>query len=87
MVSFCRRKKRLKSFSFSKIKQFSWTNESKIFIPKKEFLNIISQNDTNWFSQSLIEVVLEIDNVAKDYFLRKDILPNMKILEQKKIVS
>lgn len=80
---FAEENERLKSFTFSKIKQFSWTNESKVFIPKKEFLNIISQNDTNWFSQSLIEVVLEVDNVAKDYFLRKDILPNMKILEQK----
>lgn len=73
---------KLKSFTFSKIKQFSWTKESKIFIPKKEFLNKIFENDTNWFSETIIEVVLEVDNVAKEYFFRKDILPNKRILEQ-----
>ena len=73
----------LKSFTFSKIKQFSWSNESKVFTPKKEFLDKISQNDTNWFSQELIEVVLEINNTAKEYFFRKDTLPNKQILEQK----
>lgn len=73
----------LKSFTFSKIKQFSWSNESKVFTPKKEFLDKISQNDTNWFSQELIVVVLEINNTAKEYFFRKDTLPNKQILEQK----
>ncbi len=73
----------LKSFTFSKIKQFSWSNESKVFTPKKEFLDKISQNDTNWFTQELIEVVLEINNTAKEYFFRKDTLPNKQILEQK----
>ena len=73
----------LKSFTFSKIKQFSWSNESKAFTPKKEFLDKISQNDTNWFTQELIEVVLEINNTAKEYFFRKDTLPNKQILEQK----
>lgn len=73
----------LKSFTFSKIKQFMWSNESKVFTPKKDFLNKISQNDTNWFSQELIEVVLEINNTAKEYFFRKDTLPNKQILEQK----
>ena len=73
----------LKSFTFSKINQFGSTNESNVFSPKKQFLDIIFQNDTNWFSQTLIEVILEVDNVAKEYFFRKDILPNKQILEQK----
>ena len=79
---FAEENEQLKSFTFSKIKQFSWKNESKVFTPKKEFLDKISQNDTNWFSQELIEVVLEINNTAKEYFFRKDILPNKQILEQ-----
>ena len=72
----------LKSFTFSKIKQFFWTNESNVFVPKKEFLDKIAQNDTNWFSQEFIEVVLEINNTAKEYFFRKNTLPNKQILEQ-----
>ena len=80
---FAEEDEKLKSFTFSKIKQFSWTNESTLFVPKKEFLDKIAQNDTNWFSQTLIEVILEVDNVAKEYFFRKYILPNKQILEEK----
>lgn len=73
---------KLKTFTFLKIKKFQWEDDNKTFIPKKEFLNQISKNDTNWFSNELIEVTLQIDNEAREYFERKDILPNQKILEQ-----
>lgn len=72
----------LKNFTFSKIEKFNWEDESNRFIPKKEFLEQIEKNDTNWFSKESIEVVLKIDNSAKEYFLRKEILPNKKLLEQ-----
>jgi predicted DNA-binding transcriptional regulator YafY len=72
----------LKNFTFSKIERFNWEDESKKFTPKKEFLEQIEKNDTNWFSNESIEVILKIDNSAKEYFLRKEILPNKKLLEQ-----
>lgn len=72
----------LKNFTFSKIEKFNWEDESKKFIPKKEFLEQIERNDTNWFSNESIEVILKIDNSAKEYFLRKEILANKKLLEQ-----
>lgn len=71
----------LKNYTFSKIKDFHWDDEIH-FTPKKEFLEQIEKNHTNWFSKESIEVILEVDNEAKDYFLRKEILPNKKILEQ-----
>ncbi|MDD5399563.1 MAG: WYL domain-containing protein [Sulfurimonas sp.] len=73
---------KLKTFTFSKIQKFRWEDDIKIFTPKKEFLVQIVKNDTNWFSNELIEVTLQIDNEAKEYFTRKDILANQKILEQ-----
>lgn len=73
---------KLKTFTFSKIKKFKWENDAESFKPKKEFLNQISQNDINWFSNELIEVTLQVDNEAKEYFKRKEILPNQKIIEQ-----
>lgn len=73
---------KLKNFTFSKIKKFIWKDDTKTFSPKKEFLEQIAKNDTNWFSDELIEVILQIDNEAKEYFLRKEILPNKKIVEQ-----
>ena len=72
----------LKNFTFSKIEKFNWEDESKKFIPKKDFLEQIGRNNTNWFSNENIEVILKIDNSAKEYFLRKEILPNKKLLEQ-----
>lgn len=71
---------KLKTFTFSKIDNITWLDEEKRFNPKKEFLEQIEKNDTNWFSNELIEVTLKIDNIVKEYFLRKDILPNKEIL-------
>lgn len=75
-------KGKLKNFTFSKIKQFESKDDTKCFTPKKEFLEQITKNDTNWFSNENIEVTLQINNKAKEYFLRKEILPNKKIIEQ-----
>lgn len=72
---------KLKNYTFSKLKNLH-LRENNQFIPKKEFLDKIEQNDTNWFSDNIIEVVLEIDNTIKDYIVRKDIFPNKKIIKQ-----
>lgn len=74
---------KLKTFTFSKIQKFQWEEDKKIFTPNKEFVYQIEQNDINWFtSDELIEVTLQVGNEAKEYFIRKDILPNQKIIEQ-----
>lgn len=74
---------KLKTFTFSKIEKFKWEDDTKIFTPKKDFVNQIAQNDINWFTtDELIEVTLQIDNVAKEYFKRKESLPNQKIIEK-----
>lgn len=74
---------KLKTFTFSKIEKFKWENDTKIFTPKKDFVNQITQNEINWFTtDELIEVTLQIDNEAKEYFKRKESLPNQKIIEE-----
>jgi predicted DNA-binding transcriptional regulator YafY len=71
----------LKTYTFSKIKQMKW--DFKIhFSPKKEFLNQIEKNDVNWISKDFIEVTLEIDTKAKEYFFRKETLANKRIIEE-----
>lgn len=70
----------LKNYILSKISKLQVKENS--FTPNKKFLEKIEQNDTNWFSNTTIEVVLEIDSNAKKYFLRKEILPNKKIIEE-----
>ena len=57
-------------------------HEAKTNVINPKFLEQIEKNDTNWFSNENIEVILKINNSAKEYFLRKEILPNKKLLEQ-----
>ena len=73
---------KLKTYSFSKILKLSKTEDS--FKPNQEFLNIINKNQANWFSQDVINVTLEIDADVKEYFLRRELLPNQTILKNTK---
>jgi len=70
----------LKTYTISKISNL--TNTDKTFKPNKEFIKIIEQNQDTWFSKDEIEVTLKIDKKAKEYFLRRDLLPHQKIIEQ-----
>jgi len=72
----------LKNYSFTKISKLLKTEDS--FEPNKEFLNIINKNQANWFSQNSVIVILEIDSIASEYFLRRELLPNQTILKQTK---
>lgn len=79
---------KLKNFTVSKIKDLKALSST--FTPNKDFVKTIQENNSNWFSSTSIEVELEIKNEAKEYFLRKQILPNKKIIsqdEEKMIVS
>lgn len=74
---------RLKTFSLSKVKDVDALDYLKVFSPKQEFLNQISQNNINWFTvDELTEVTLKVDNKAKEYFNRKNILPNKKVIKE-----
>jgi len=69
----------LKTFSLKKITNLKSTNI--IFKQEKEVLEIIQNNDNNWFSSKQIEVVLKVEAKVADYFTRRDILPNQTILK------
>ncbi|ASM37009.1 helix-turn-helix transcriptional regulator [Campylobacter sputorum] len=73
---------KLKNFTLEKIKELKLTEKS--FIPNPDFNAQILQNNTNWFSQDSFEVVLEIKSEALEYFKRKEILPNYKIIDESK---
>lgn len=45
-------------------------------------LKEIEKNEINFLSSITKEVHLQIDNSAKEYFLRKKVLSNMKIINQ-----
>ncbi len=70
----------LKTFTFSKLSNIKSLDIS--FTPNSEFIEIITKNEANWFSQTIIEITLQIDSKIAEYFLRRTILPNQKIVEQ-----
>lgn len=71
---------KLKTFTLSKISNLKITNT--IFIHNEEMIEILNQNKDRWFSQESIEVTLQIDIKISEYFLRRELLPYQKILEQ-----
>lgn len=71
---------KLKTYSLTKMKNLKIKNDK--FNLNIEFLNQIEKDEINWFSNESKEVHLKIDNNAKEYFLRKKVLSNMKILEE-----
>ncbi|MCX6051128.1 MAG: WYL domain-containing protein [Campylobacterales bacterium] len=79
-------KQELKTYSFSKISHLKIIDKN--FKPNEEFINTIKKNEANWFSQTVLEITLEIDKSVAEYFLRRKILPNQTILEHndKKLV-
>ena len=71
---------KLKTYTFSKIENLK-TKQDK-FDLNSELLKEIEKDEINWFSNDAKEVHLKIDNSAKEYFLRKKVLSNMKMLEE-----
>ncbi|MCR4942576.1 MAG: WYL domain-containing protein [Campylobacter sp.] len=68
----------LKNFALAKLSNLKFSEHE--FTPKAEFLERIEQNDSNWFSDTNFIVTLCIKPEAIEYFRRKPILANMKIL-------
>jgi predicted DNA-binding transcriptional regulator YafY len=71
---------KIKTYTFSKIENLKITDET--FKQNPQLLKQIEKDEINWFSNETKEVILKIDNQAKEYFLRKRILSNMKIVEE-----
>ncbi|OCL97192.1 helix-turn-helix transcriptional regulator [Arcobacter porcinus] len=71
----------MKSYSFSKIKNLMVYSEK--FKLDEKVLEKIEEGSVNFLSKDLKEVHLKIDNSAKEYFLRKKVLQNMKMVENK----
>ena len=71
----------IKSYSFSKIKNLMVYSEK--FKLDEKVLEKIEEGSVNFLSKDLKEVHLKIDNSAKEYFLRKKVLQNMKMIENK----
>lgn len=69
---------KLKNFTVSKLKNLKFTE--KVFRQNDEFIKRIAQNNSNWFSNENFDVELKIKKEAIDYFKRRQILPNYKII-------
>ncbi|MBP6713397.1 MAG: WYL domain-containing protein, partial [Aliarcobacter sp.] len=69
----------IKTYTFSKIKSIKISNDK--FIVDKNILKEIEKSEINFLSKDSKEVHLKIQNSAKEYFLRKKVLSNMKIID------
>lgn len=72
----------LKTYTFTKVLQITLIEE--YFKAEDKFINIIQENKATWFSETMIEVILEVDISVSEYFIRRPLLPNQNILEKQK---
>ena len=73
----------LKTFTFAKIKALYIENGAASFVPNDAFLRRIEKGELDWLgTDTPIEVILEVSNDAKPYFLRKPVLANYEIIEE-----
>ena len=73
----------LKNFSFSKISDIK-IEEKQRFKPHHDFLETLKNPNSNWFSQTMFDVTLEISPEVAEYFLKRNIFPNQTVLKQTK---
>lgn len=69
----------IKTYTFSKIKSLKISSDK--FVVDKNILKEIEKSEINFLSKESKEVHLKIQNSAKEYFLRKKVLSNMKIID------
>ena len=72
---------RLKTFSFNLIENLVVSGAT--FIVDKDILNDIEEDDGVWVSKEIIEVLVDISSDVSHYFLRRKLLPNQVLIEQK----
>lgn len=67
-----------KTFTFSKISTLSILDKK--FIPDSETLALIEANETSFIADTYTKVLVKIDAFASEYFLKRKILKNQKLL-------
>lgn len=70
----------IKTFTFTKISSLYICDE--LFQVDKEILKKIEDEDSLWFSNEKIEVILKVKPMISEYFKRRDIVQYQKILEE-----
>lgn len=70
----------IKTFTFTKISFLQITDE--LFEVDEEILNKIEDEDSLWFSNEKIEVILKVNPAISEYFKRRNIVQYQKILEE-----
>ncbi len=71
----------VKNFTFTKIKNLKLLD--KYFTSDSSIEKLIEKNSTTWVTQNSFKVALEIDNTIKEYFIRRELLKQQKITEEK----
>ena len=65
----------LKHFAFSRIQGLSVKNTH--FVPNQEFESMIEKSKVQWINSNPKSVKLQVQNIAKEYFMRKAFASNM----------
>ncbi len=71
----------IKHFALTKILHMK--SSATTFIPDRSVLEKLQEHRGVWVTQTHIEIVVKVDSPVKEYFLRRDLLPEQKVLEER----
>ena len=76
------RKNQLRTYRFSHIKLIHATHEYSQFIPDRNIVKLVEDDDSIWFGQDKQEIILTVDSQVAFYFKQRSILPEQKIVRE-----
>ena len=69
-----------KTFCFTQIHDLLVLKER--FIPNENFQNEIRQSDSLYHGNQLAEIIIKVESTVSHYFLRRNLLPNQKLVHK-----
>ncbi|WP_174492163.1 helix-turn-helix transcriptional regulator [Acinetobacter sp. Marseille-Q1623] len=76
------RKDLLRTYRLSHIQLTHAVHEYSQFIPNKDIIKLVEDDDSIWFGQDKQEIILSVDRNVAFYFKQRSILPEQKILKE-----
>ncbi|GKW54095.1 transcriptional regulator [Pseudoalteromonas sp. NCCP-2140] len=70
----------LKSFHLSELTHI--LEQAEAFTSQQHFIDVIEQDDGIFFSETKFEVVVKVSKDIAQYFLRRNLFPNQRIIEE-----
>ncbi|WP_180174633.1 YafY family protein [Acinetobacter sp. YH01022] len=72
----------LRTYRISHIQLMHSSHQNSQFVPDRDIVKLVEDDDSIWFGQDKQEIILSIDSQVAFYFKQRSILPDQQILKE-----